>query len=55
MRTFEFFGGVTELVIPDNPKTGVKKARRCELDLNSTEAARQSLRFILHLVPSVQR
>jgi transposase len=36
MRAFEFFGGVTELVIPDNPKTGVKKAHRYEPDLNPT-------------------
>ncbi len=35
-RTFEFFGGVTELVIPDNLKSGVKKPCRYEPDLNPT-------------------
>ena len=36
VRAFEFFGGVSELVIPDNPKTGVKKACWYEPDLNRT-------------------
>ena len=33
---FEFFGGVPEIVVPDNPKTGVTKACRYEPDLNRT-------------------
>lgn len=33
---FEYFGGVPELVIPDNLKTGVNKACRYEPDLNKT-------------------
>ena len=33
-RAFEFFGGVTELVIPDNLKSGVSKPCRYEPDLN---------------------
>jgi len=33
-RTFQFFGGVPEVVIPDNLKTGVTKASRYEPDLN---------------------
>lgn len=36
MRAFEFFGGVSEIVVPDNPKTGVIKACRYEPDLNRT-------------------
>lgn len=34
MRAFEFFGGVTEIVVPDNAKTAVTKACRYEPDLN---------------------
>jgi len=34
VRAFEFFGGVPELVIPDNLKSGVKKACRYEPELN---------------------
>lgn len=36
IRAFEFFGGVSEIVVPDNPKTGVTKACRYEPDLNRT-------------------
>ena len=36
VRTFEFWGGVPELVIPDNEKAGVRKASRYEPDLNPT-------------------
>lgn len=32
----EYFGGVTEIVVPDNPKTGVTKADYCEPDINPT-------------------
>ena len=35
-HAFEFFGGVTELVVPDNLKTGVTKPCRYEPDINST-------------------
>jgi transposase len=35
-RAFEFFGGVTRLVIPDNLKSGVHKACRYEPDVNPT-------------------
>ena len=35
-RAFEFFGGVSELVVPDNLKSGVQKACRYEPDLNPT-------------------
>jgi transposase len=35
-RAFEFFQGVTELLIPDNLKSGVTKASRYEPDLNPT-------------------
>jgi len=33
---FEFMGGVTETVVPDNPKAGVKRPCRYEPDLNPT-------------------
>jgi transposase len=35
-RAFTFFGGVPSLVVPDNLKSGVKKAHRYEPDLNPT-------------------
>ncbi len=34
IRAFEFLGGVTQLVVPDNLKSGVSKACRYEPDLN---------------------
>lgn len=36
VRTFEFLGGVPELIIPDNLKSGVSKTCRYEPDLNPT-------------------
>ncbi len=36
VRAFEFFGGVPELLIPDNLKSGVTKPCRYEPDLNRT-------------------
>jgi transposase len=36
IRAFEFLGGVPKLVIPDNTRTGVKRACRYEPDLNRT-------------------
>lgn len=36
VRTFEFLGGVPELVIPDNLKSGVSKPCRYEPDINPT-------------------
>jgi transposase len=36
VRAFEFFGGVPEIVVPDNIKTGVKSACFYEPDLNRT-------------------
>lgn len=35
-RAFEFFGGVTELLVPDNLKSGVKTPHRYEPDMNPT-------------------
>ena len=35
-RAMDFFGGVTELWVPDNLKSGVTKAHRYEPDLNPT-------------------
>ena len=34
VRAFEFYGGVTELVVPDNLRSGVSKACRYDPDLN---------------------
>lgn len=36
VRMFEYFGGVTELLIPDNLGSGVSKACRYEPDINPT-------------------
>jgi len=38
VRTFEYLGGVTEIVVPDNLKSGVTKACRYEPDVNPTYA-----------------
>lgn len=38
VRAFEFFGGVTELLVPDNTKTGVNHPCRYEPELNRTYA-----------------
>ena len=36
VRAFEYFGGVTKAVVPDNLKAGVSKASRYEPDINPT-------------------
>jgi len=36
VRALAFFGGVPEIIIPDNPKVGVKHPSRYEPDLNPT-------------------
>ena len=36
VNAFEYFGGITELVVPDNTKVAVNKACRYEPDLNPT-------------------
>jgi transposase len=36
VRAFEYFGGVTEILVPDNLKSAVTKACRYEPDLNPT-------------------
>ncbi len=36
VRAFEYFGGVTEIVVPDNLRSGVSRACRYEPDLNPT-------------------
>jgi len=38
VRAFEFFGGVSEIVVPDNPKVGVTKPHLYEPDLNPSYA-----------------
>jgi transposase len=37
-RAFAYYGGVAEILIPDNLKTGINKAHRYEPDLNPTYA-----------------
>jgi transposase len=36
LRAFDFLGGLPEILVPDNTKTGVKKPCRYEPDLNPT-------------------
>jgi transposase len=36
VRAFQFIGGTTKLIVPDNPRTGVDRACRYEPDLNRT-------------------
>jgi len=36
IRAFEFFGGVPEILVPDNTKTGITSACRYEPDINPT-------------------
>ncbi len=36
VRAFQYFGGTTEILVPDNLKQGVTKAHRYEPDLNPT-------------------
>lgn len=36
VRAFEYFGGATEIVTPDNPRSGVTRPCRYEPDLNPT-------------------
>ncbi|MCK5787221.1 MAG: IS21 family transposase [Candidatus Sabulitectum sp.] len=36
MRMFEFYGGATEIITPDNPKTGVKRPCRYDPDIQRT-------------------
>lgn len=38
-RTFDFLGGVPEIVVPDNLRSGVSKAHRYEPDINPTYQA----------------
>src|ERR1035437_323617 len=38
MRTFEFLGGVPEIIVPDNLKSGITKACRYEPSVNRTYA-----------------
>jgi len=38
VRAFAFFGGTSELLVPDNLRSGVSKAHRYEPDLNPTYA-----------------
>lgn len=35
IRMFEYFGGISEIVVPDNLKSGVKQAHRYDPDINA--------------------
>jgi transposase len=38
VRAVDYFGGCSEIWVPDNLKSGVKAPNRCDLDLNATYA-----------------
>jgi transposase len=54
VRTFEFMGGVTELLVPDNTKTGVSKVCRYEPDLNPTYQE-MAMHYGLGVLPARRR
>jgi transposase len=54
VRAFEFMGGVAELLIPDNTKTGVSKACRYEPDLNPTYQE-MAMHYGLGVLPTRRR
>jgi transposase len=54
IRAFEFFGGVTELVVPDNTKTAVRKPCRYEPDLNPTYQE-MAMHYGLGVLPARKR
>jgi transposase len=54
VRAFEFMGGVAELLIPDNTKTGVSKACRYEPDLNPTYQE-MAMHYGLGVLPARRR
>jgi len=51
IRAFEFFGGVTELLVPDNTRTGVNHPCRYEPELNRTYAEMAS-HYGLAVIPT---
>ena len=54
VRAFEFMGGVAELLIPDNTKTGVSKTCRYEPDLNPTYQE-MAMHYGLGVLPARRR
>ena len=55
VRAFEFFQGVTKLLVPDNPRTGVNRACRYEPDLNRTyHEMAQHYGIASHASPALQ-
>lgn len=54
IRTLEFLGGATELIVPDNLKTGVTRACRYEPDLNPTYQE-MALHYGVGVVPARPR
>ncbi len=54
VRTFEFFGGVTELLIPDNLRSAVTKADRYSPQLNPTYAE-MAAHYLTAILPARPR
>jgi transposase len=54
MRGFEFFGGVPQLIVPDNPKTAVTRACRYDPDLNPTYQ-QMAMHYGIGVVPARPR
>jgi transposase len=54
IRAFEFLGGLPQLVVPDNTKTGVLKAHRYEPDLNPTYQE-MAMHYGLGVLPARKR
>ena len=54
VRAFEFFGGTSTIVVPDNLKSGVTKASRYEPDLNRSYNA-MAEHYALAIIPARPR
>ena len=57
MRAFEFYNGVTEIVVPDNLKSGVTKACRYEPEVGDTVlvAGQAECYFVIGLIADLDR
>lgn len=51
VRAFEFFGGVSEIIVPDNLKSGVNKAHRYEPELNLTYQ-NMAMHYAIAIIPT---
>jgi hypothetical protein len=48
VRAFRFFGGVSEILMPDNLKSGITKPNHYEPDINPWEYLNDMLRRIMY-------